>query len=73
MEFKGLIGKICRNKDLAAKIGLKTALCAYALREFFFNLDTFRISNLDRKSRKILEFKGLIAKIFINQDLAFAF
>jgi hypothetical protein len=73
IESKGLICKICRNKDLAAKIGPKTALFAYILREFFFSLDAFGISNLDKKSRKISEFKGLIAKIFVNQDLAFAF
>jgi hypothetical protein len=36
----------------------------------FFLLRSFKIIDLEKNSRKIFEFKGLICKIFRNKDLA---
>jgi hypothetical protein len=59
------------NKDFAAKFLPPKPLLSRTRLEFFSNLDPFRISDLDRNQRQIFEFKGLRAKIFINNDLVF--
>jgi hypothetical protein len=69
--YRRLRGKVFRNKDLTA-ILLEAALGTDNPSRIFFLISTFGISNLGGIPRKIFELKGLIAKIFINHDLAFS-
>jgi len=74
IEYKGLIFKIFRNKDLArlsptlgAALFTPKVLSGVTKK---FNIPSFRIIVLAGDSFQIFEFKGVIRKIFRNKELA---